>query len=166
MHEYMMYPQFGGDGYLHLRWKHFFCMRTCDIFSLGEWFLTFFVHTDFYSFTTRKNAKIYLRIYCKPWACFSWNFEGRSIMLTRTSVESFSSIQCTVFEKTTIITYNQFAFLSKSLMWVSLILGVEMNYNGSYFFAKFQPNPVFILWNIGSGSLPATHFYSCSFTKV
>ena len=43
----MMDLQFGGDGYLQLRWKLFFCMGTCDIFSLGEWFLTFFVHTDF-----------------------------------------------------------------------------------------------------------------------
>ena len=34
-HEYMMYPQFGGDGCLQLRWKLFFYMRTCDIFSLG-----------------------------------------------------------------------------------------------------------------------------------
>ena len=55
---YDVYPDFGGDGYLHLRWQLFFCMRTCDIFSLGEWFLTFFVHTDFYSFTTCKRVEI------------------------------------------------------------------------------------------------------------
>ena len=47
-----VYTLFGGDGCLQLRLQIFFCMRTCDIFSLGEWFLTFFVHTDFYSFTT------------------------------------------------------------------------------------------------------------------
>ena len=62
--------QFRGDDCLQLRWHLFFCMRTCDIFSLGEWFLTFFVHTDFYSFTASKNAEFDLNIYCKSWAIF------------------------------------------------------------------------------------------------
>ena len=51
-------------------------------------------------------------------------------------------------------------------MWVSLIFGVEMHYNGGHLLEKFQPNLVCILWNIGLGSLGATHFYSCSSTEV
>ena len=79
---------------------------------------------------------------------------------------SFSSIQCTIFKKMTIITYNQFTLLSKSVMWDCIIFGIEMHYNGIYWLAKFHPNLVCILWNIGSRSLAATHFYSCSSTKV
>ena len=93
----------------------------------GEWFLTFFVHTDFYSFTTCKSEEIYLRIYCKPWDIFSWYFEGRSITVRITNMASFSSIRCTVFEKMTIITYTQFEFFSKSVMWVFLMFGMEMH---------------------------------------
>ena len=97
--EYMRYPQFGGDGCLQLRWKLFFCMRTCNIFSLGEWFLTFFVHTDFYSFTAGKNAEFDLRISCKPWAVFSWNLDKECIPSWRTIVARSSLIECTLFEK-------------------------------------------------------------------
>ena len=39
-----------------------YCPIYSDIFSLGEWFLTFFMHIDFYSFIACKNVEIYLRI--------------------------------------------------------------------------------------------------------
>ena len=65
------------------------------------------------------------------------------------------------FKKMSIITYNQFAFFSKSVMWVCLIFGAEMPYNviDDYTSAKAQvykcilfsllcPNPIYfcILW--------------------
>ena len=62
---------------------------------------------------------------------------------------SFSSIQCMFFEKMTIITYNQFAFFLKYLMWVSLIFGVEMHWTNKNLLQNFQPNPTCSLWEIG-----------------
>ena len=87
--EYMMYPQFGGDGCLQLRWQLFFCMSTCDIFSLGKWFLTFFVHTDFYSFIAGKNAEFDLRISWKLWVGFSSNLDKECITSRWKSLEIF-----------------------------------------------------------------------------
>ena len=88
--EYMMYPQFGGDGCLQLRWQLFFCMRTCDIFSLGEWFLTFFVHTDFYSFTACKRAEIEVRISPKRLSGSLWYLLSRCTKVIWTIPQSCS----------------------------------------------------------------------------
>ena len=88
-----VYPQFGGDGYFHLRWQLFFCMRTCDIFSLREWFLTFFVHTDFYSFTACKRAEIEVGISPKRWSKSSWNLVSRCTKVIWTIPQSFSPNQ-------------------------------------------------------------------------
>ena len=126
----------GENGCSQLRWQLLFCMRTCNIFSLGEWFLTFFVHTDFYSFTVGKNTEFDLRISHKPRIQSSWNLDRECITSWRTTVASFSSIQCTVFKKIAIITYNQFTFFSKSVMWFCLIFGVEMHYRGIYWLTK------------------------------
>ena len=74
----------------------------------------------------------------KPQIGSSLNLDRECITSWRITVASFSSIQCTVFEKMTIITYSQFAFFSKSVMWVCLIFGVKIHYNGSHLFANFS----------------------------
>ena len=46
-HEYMMCPQFEGDGCFQLRWQLFFCMRTWQIIQFGggaTMLAVFFIH--------------------------------------------------------------------------------------------------------------------------
>ena len=69
-------------------------------------------HTCFYSFTACKNAEIEVSISSKPWTIFSWNLDKACITSWRTTLVSFGPIQCMVFEKMTIITYNHFAYIS------------------------------------------------------
>ena len=52
-----------------------------------------------------------------------------SFILDNRNTPSFSSIQCMVFEKSSIVTYNHFLIFFKTVMWVSPILG-RRKYNG------------------------------------
>ena len=132
-------------------------MTNYSVWGRSHCACSFSIHI--YISQAHKNEEFDLRISHKPRIGSSWNLYRKCIAAWWTTVASFSSIKCTVFEKMTIIIYSQFAFFSKSVIWVHLIFGEEMKYNGTYLLAKFQPNPVCSFWNIGSGNSAAIHCF-------
>lgn len=54
-----------------------------------------------------------------------------------------------IFEEISNVTYNEFVFISKSVMGVFPIFGEQKQWSGKNILAKFERNPVCSLWENG-----------------
>lgn len=91
---------------------------------------------------------------CRNWTgdilqMVNWVFtklSGKKYYTKKNKPSKFQTHFMHIFDKSTIVTYNQFAFISKSMMWVFVIFGGKKPQDTVNNPTKFLKNLVFNFW--------------------